>query len=99
MNSKKNNWIVNGSIILTGIGMLFLYFFSQPRFSAGGEAWFRTSKVFPTSIDKQIPDSLSYSKHIQMRDSMGIIRDLRNGDHLAGDAVFFANIIGAKSAA
>jgi len=94
----KRNQLFNWAIILCMVVIAVLYYYSLPRYSYGGEAWFRKSKVFPTSIDQQVPDSVGYQKYNQMRDSMGIAREIKNGEYQNGTSVYCMNVLGVTSA-
>ncbi|EHQ29232.1 DUF2975 domain-containing protein [Mucilaginibacter paludis] len=93
----NTNLLVNIVIIMYAIFVAstfaMLYTWGSVKGTASSDetsSWIENLK----SIDEQLPDSIPYRKYLQLRDSIKMVRALKNGYNLAGGSAQIGYIIG-----
>ncbi|MGZ3758075.1 MAG: DUF2975 domain-containing protein [Mucilaginibacter sp.] len=93
----NSNLVINATVICSIILAAVLWFFSGLNEVTYTYSWYQNTHDRPSMIDQPIPDSVSYFRYLHMRDSIGMLRDLRNGDALLGSGIKAAYLIGTRS--
>lgn len=97
MKIRNPNLVINTTVICSIILAAVLWFFSSLNEVTYTYPWYQNTHDYASVIDTPIPDSVIYSRHLRMRDSIGMLRDLKNGDALLGSSIQAAYLIGTRS--
>lgn len=91
-NLFVNVVIIIYAVLLAGLFFPFTYTHSSSGPGEGDISSYTTNALRP--IDENVPDSISHHQYIKLKDSIRIIRGLKNGDGFGGEGDISFGFIG-----